>query len=283
MTTTTVSTEPTRKEAGRHEASSLSAVGVLRSEWVKLRSVRSLVTTVAAASVVLLIVGLVFAGLLGGVFSASGGDEANEFASNPAGATLQGTMLAQLIIGVLGVMVVTSEYSSGMIRSTLAVVPGRLPVLWAKAAVVACVTFPAMLVSAFVAFFAGQLLIGTGDIATASIGDPGVLGAIIGTAGYLTGVALMGLAVGTLLRSTAAAISTLFAVIFLLPGLGMLLLPESIRDSVLKFFPSSAGESFMSVFAAPGQLGTAAGIAVFVAWVMIPLVAAAVALKRRNG
>lgn len=283
MTTTTVSTPPARKEAGRHEESSISAVGVLRSEWVKLRSVRSLVTTLAAASLVLLIVGLVFAGLLGGVFSAGAGDEANEFAGNPAGATLQGVLLAQLIIGVLGVLVITSEYSSGMIRSTLAVVPGRLSVLWAKAAVVAAVTFPTMLVSALVAFFAGQLLIGTGDIATVSIGDPGVLGAIVGTAGYLTGVALIGLAMGTVLRSTAAAISTLFAVIFLLPGLGMLLLPEAIRDSVLKFFPSSAGESFMSVFAAPGLLGSTAGITVFAAWVTIPLVTAAVALKRRNG
>jgi ABC-type transport system involved in multi-copper enzyme maturation permease subunit len=178
-------------------------------------------------------------------------------------------------------MVITSEYSSGMIRSTLAEVPGRLSVLWAKAAVVAGVTFPVMLLTASAAFFAGQPLIGAGDIVTASIGDPGVLDAIVGTAGYLTGAALMGLAVGALLRSTAAAISTLFAVIFLLPGLGMLL-PESIRDSVLRFFPSSAGESFMSVFAAPGQLGTGAGIAVFVAWVAVPLVAAAVALKRRN-
>lgn len=179
-------------------------------------------------------------------------------------------------------MVITSEYATGMIRSTLAVVPNRLPVLTAKAVVVAGVTFPVMLLTALAAFFAGQLLIGTGDITTASIGDPGVLGAIVGTAGYLTGVALMGLAVGTLLRSTAAAISTLFAVVFLLPGLGMLLLPESIRDSVLKFFPSTAGESFMSVVAAPGQLGTGAGIAVFVAWVAVPLIAAAVVLKRRN-
>jgi len=216
------------------------------------------------------------------VFSASAGDEANEFAANPAGATLQGVLLAQLIIGVLGVTVITSEYSSGMIRSTLAAVPSRLPVLLAKAAVVACVTFPVMLVTALTAFFAGQLLIGSGDLATASISDPGVLGAIVGTAGYLTGVALMGLAVGTLLRSTAAAISTLFAVVFLLPGLGMLLLPESIRDSVLKFLPSSAGESFMSVLAVPGQLGAGAGTAVFVAWVAVPLVAAAVVLRRRN-
>ncbi len=279
MTTTTTSPQ---RETGRHEPTSLSTVGVLRSEWVKLRSVRSLVTTLAASSAVLLVVGLVFAGLLGGVFSANAGDEANEFAANPAGATLQGVLLAQLIIGVLGVMVITSEYSSGMIRSTLAVVPGRQSVLWAKAAVVACVTFPVMLVSALAAFFAGQLLIGSGDIATASITDPGVLGAIVGTAGCLTGVTLMGLAVGTLLRSTAAAISTLFAVVFLLPGLGQLLLPESIRDSVLKFFPPSTGESFTSVFAVPGQLGTGAGIAVFVAWVAVPLVAAAIMLKRRN-
>lgn len=102
-TTTTISPVPTPatapRETGRHAASSLSTLGVLRSEGVKLRSVRSLTTTLAAASLVLLLVGLVFAGLLGGVFTAGGGDEANEFATNPAGATLQGVLLAQLIFG----------------------------------------------------------------------------------------------------------------------------------------------------------------------------------------
>ncbi|MBA2507377.1 MAG: hypothetical protein H0V32_01345 [Nocardioidaceae bacterium] len=108
------------------------------------------------------------------------------------------------------------------------------------------------------------------------------LRAIIGTAGYLTGIAVMGVAIGTLLHNTAAAISTLVGLVFLLPGLGQLLLPSSWQEGALKYLPPSAQESFISVPDVPGQLSTGAGVAVFAAWVVIPLLAAAVALKRRN-
>jgi ABC-2 type transport system permease protein len=256
--------------------------GVLLSEWVKLRSLRSSVTTLGASGAIMVLVGVIFAAILGGVLSGGGGDLNSEFANNPAGAALQGTMLAQLVIGVLGVMLITSEYATGTIRNTLAVVPKRLPVLWAKVIVTAVVSYPTVLVASLIAFFAGQALIGSGGIATASLGDPGVLGAVLGTAGYLTGVALLGLAVGTLLRSTAVAISTLFGVIFLLPGLGQLLLPASWKDNVLQYLPSNAATSFTSVHHVAGTLSTGAGTAVFLAWIIVPLAAAAVLLKRRT-
>lgn len=267
--------------SGESVRSGLSARGVLRSEWTKLVSVRSNLTTLAAAATLLLVVGLVFAAIVGGVISDPGG-EAAEAAADPTGATLQGTLLAQLVIGVLGVLVVTGEYATGMIRTTLTAVPKRLPVLAAKAAVVVAAVAPVMLVASFGAFFTGQALIGSGDIATDSLGDPGVARAVVGTAGYLTGVALMGLAAGTLLRSTAAAISTLFGVVFLLPGLGQLILPASWRDDVLQYLPSNAADAFRTVEPAPELLGTSAGLAVFAAWVVVPLVAAAVALRRRS-
>jgi len=180
------------------------------------------------------------------------------------------------------VLVMTSEYATGTIRTTLALVPKRLPVLWAKAIIVAVVAFPTMLATSFVALFAGQALIGSGGLATASLGDPGVLGAVIGTAAYLTGIALLGLAIGTLLRSTAASISTRVALVFLLPGLGALLLPASWKDNVLQYLPTNAGSSFTDVQASAGQLSTGAGAAVFAAWVLLPLAFAAIALKRRS-
>lgn len=289
MTTMSLTTDagtspgPDRAEAARHrKGSGVSARGVLRSEWVKLRSVRSNVITLGAAGALLFLIGVIFAGILGGVFSTGEGDISSEFAANPAGATLQGTLLAQLVIGVLGVLVITSEYSTGMIRSTLTAVPARLPVLGAKAVVVAVATFPVMLLAGFAAFFLGQVLIGSGDLATASLTDPGVLRAVVGTAGYLTGIALMGLAFGTLLRSTPAAISTLFGLVFLLPGLGGLLLPASWRDDVLKFLPGNAGSAFTEVLPVPGLLSSGAGLAVFAAWVVVPLALAALAFKRRN-
>lgn len=260
--------------------SGVTYLGVLRSEWVKLRSVRSSTTTIAAGAGVLLLIGLISAAIMGGLVTGIG--DGPDAVADPAGATLQGVLLAQLVLGVLGVLVITSEYATGLIRTTFTAVPRRLPVLWAKAAVVAAVTFPTMLAAALVTFFVGQVFIGNGGGATAALGDPGVLRAIVGTAGYLSGIALLGLAVGTLLRSTAAGISTLFGVVFLLPGLGALLLPASWGENVLQFLPSNAGSAFTSVVPTPDLLSPGAGLAVFAAWVAVPLALAAVALKRRN-
>jgi len=261
----------------------VSLGGVLRSEWVKLRSLRSTLTTLGAAGLIMIVVGLTFAAVTAGLISGGDGNGPSEFANNPAGATLQGTLFAQLVIGVLGVMLITSEYATGTIRNTLAVVPKRLPVLWAKAIITTVVTFATMLVTSLIAFFAGQAIIGSAGKATASLGDSGVLGAVVGTAGYLTGVALLGLAAGTLLRSTAVAISTVFGVVFLLPGLAGLLLPASSwKDTLLQYLPSNAGTSFTSVHHVAGTLSTGVGTAVFLAWVLVPLAGAAIALKRRS-
>lgn len=265
----------------RHQRTTgVTGLGVLRSEWVKLRSVRSSTVTLASAAAALLVVGLIFSAILGGVLST--GESPDEFSGDPAGAALSGVMIAQLIIGVLGVLAITSEYGTGMIRSTLTAVPARLPVLWAKAAVLTLATLPLLVVTALVTFFAGQALIGTNGLDTAALGDPGVLRAVLATAAYLTGIALIGLAVGTLLRSTAAAISTLFGMVFLLPGLGSILLPASWRDDVLQLLPSNAGSAFMSVQPTPDLLSAGTGAAVFAAWILVPLLLAAVALKRRS-
>lgn len=269
------STAPTPREGP-----GVSAVGVLRAEWVKLRSVRSTIITLAAAGGSVLLVGLIFAATLGGVLT-DDGDAASDFANDPVGAALSGALLAQLIIGVLGVLIITSEYTTGLIRTTLTAVPKRLPVLWSKAAVLTAATFPVMLVTAVVAFFAGQALIGSGGLPTASLGDPGVVRAVVGTAVYLTGIALMGLALGALLRSTAAAIATLLGVVFLLPGLASILLPTS-WEGALQFLPSNAGSAFTTVTPGPELLGSGGGGAVFLAWVVGPLILAAVALKRRS-
>lgn len=280
MTTTTLPAPPTTRVATPTVGEpQLSFAGVLRAEAVKLRSVRSSTLTVLATCVALLVVGLITAAIAGGLVADPGGEEE---VANVAAAPLSGTLLAQLVIGVLGVMVITSEYATGLIRSTLTAVPARLPVLWAKAVVVVGATLPAVLVTLVGTFLAGQALIGTGDVATASLGDDGVLRAIVGTGAYLTGVALIGLAIGTLLRATAAGISVLFGVIFLLPGLGSLLLPAGWRNDVLQFLPSEAGSAFSSVAPNPDLLGSGAGAAVFAAWVLVPLAAAAVALKRRS-
>lgn len=280
MTTTPAPTSatdtPLRDELAH---SRVSARGALQSEWVKLRSLRSNWAVLGFAATALVAVGTIFSGFVGGVFSNT--EEAGQFAHNPAGATLQGMLLAQLIIGVLGVLAITAEYSTGTIRTTLTLVPQRLPVLAAKTVVVAAVTFAVMLASAFTVFFLGQAIIGSGGVATASLSDAGVLRAVVGTAGYLTGIAVLGLAAGALLRSTASSISTLVALLFLLPGLGQLLLPAKWSTRLLKYLPSNAGDAFTSVHTSPELLAPTTGLLVFLLWVGIPLVAAAVVLRRR--
>ena len=208
----------------RQPKGGVSARGVLRSEWVKLRSVRSSISSLFGAAAALFVIGVAISGSVGGVFS-DGADDGVDIASAP----LQGVTLAQLVIAVLGALVITSEYATGLIRSTLTAVPARTPVLAAKATILTVVVLPTMLVAAFATFLAGQAVIGTGDLDPASLSDTGVLRAVAGTGVFLTGVALFGLALGTLLRGTAAAISAVFGILFLLPGLGTLL-PESSRD-----------------------------------------------------
>ncbi|WP_410617423.1 ABC transporter permease [Amycolatopsis sp. lyj-109] len=254
----------------------LTFAGVLRSEWVKVRSLRSSSFTLAGAAVILVAIGLIFAATFG-----SDSDGANGV-TDPTGVTLTGGMFAQLIVGVLGVLTISSEYSTGMIRSTLTGVPSRIPVLAGKVAIVVTVVFPVMLASAFVVFFSGQAILSGKGFPSAKIGDAGVVAALFGSAVTMTGVAVMGLALGALMRNTAAAISTLVGLVFIVPGLGSLVLPASWRDDFLKFLPSNASDAFALITPPSNLLSAGAGAAVFAAWVIVPLLAAAVGLRVRD-
>jgi hypothetical protein len=249
---------------------------VVRSEWIKFWSLRSTTITLAAAVVVFVGIGLLAASISnGGEVGGPGGDGPD----SAVDISLAGVTFGQLILGTLGVLFMATEYTTGMIRSSLAAVPTRLPVLWAKVAVFAAVAFAVGLVSAFVAFLGGQAIIGDGG---ASLGDPGVARAIAGSAVYLTGAGLLGLALGALLRSTAAAISTFFAVMFLLPGVTMLLLPESWQNTVGPYLPSAAGAAVGAVGQAPDALTPWAGLAVFLGHIVLVGAAAAWRLRRHD-
>jgi hypothetical protein len=184
-----------------------------------------------------------------------------------------------LVLGTLGVLLMSGEYGTGMIRSTLAAVPARLPVLWAKAAVFTAVVFPVMLASSFIAFLGGQAIIGSTG---AALSDPGVIRAVIGTAVYLTGAGLIGLLLGALLRSTPAAISSFFGAMFLLAGVVQILLPSSWRDTIGPYLPSAAGSAFGAVTRAAGTLAPWAALGVFVAYLVVVGAAGAWRLKRQD-
>ena len=264
--------------ADRHPVTFAS---VVRSEWIKFRTVRSSIITVLASLVV--VVGFALLGAF--TFDAApaqGPGPGGPGFSDPVAIALGGVTLAQLIIGVLGALVVTNEYGNGMVRATMSAVPRRTPVLLAKVVVVGGVTLVVSLVAAFAAFFASQaVLSGNGD-PTLGLGDDDVLRTVVGAAVYLTGVSVIGTILGTLLRSTAAAIATLFGLVFLFPTLIGLVLPDSWNDAITGYLPSNAGNSFMTLDPSGTSLSPWAGLAVFAAWIVVGLACAAVRLRRRD-
>jgi len=255
---------------------------VVRSEWFKFASLRSSWITIAVALAVVIGFGALAAAVASGdVQPAQGGGPADgALGVDPTSLSLAGVGLAQIILGILGVLAVSGEYSSGMIRATLAAVPRRIPVLSAKAIVIGAVSLVVAVPGALAAFFVGQAIFGAD--ANASLSDDGVTQAVLGTGVYLAAIALLGLALGALLRHAAGAIGTLFTLLLLAPNLLPIVLPDSWATTIVPYLPSNAGAAFTSVVPADGLLSAGAGAAVLAGWIVVLLAAAAVLLKRRD-
>jgi hypothetical protein len=194
--------------------------------------------------------------------------------------SLFGTNFAQLALGVLGGLVTAGEYSTGMIRSTLAAVPRRLPVLWSKATVFGIVALVAGTVGALVTFlFASGIVSGTD--AAMSFSDAGVVRSLLGAGLYLGLVGVIGAALGALLRSVAGGISVLVGALMLIPGL-ISLLPSSWQDNISPYLPSNAGESMFALTHDATTLSPAAGLLVFLGWTVLALAGAAYRLVRSD-
>jgi hypothetical protein len=184
---------------------------------------------------------------IGAIFSAVTASQYHTFSAadkatfNPVSTSLTGIAFAVVAFGVLGVLLMSGEYSTGMIRASLTVVPRRLPVLWAKLAVFAGAIFSISLVASFISFFLGQALLSSHHLNVA-ITAPGALRSVIGAALYVTVAGLIGVALGTLFRNTAAGISTFAAVFFVIPPLTGLL-PASVSNHLAPYLPSNAGEA----------------------------------------
>jgi ABC-2 type transport system permease protein len=249
---------------------------VIGSEWIKFRTLRSTVAVLGAAVVGMVLIGLVVAY---NTRHLSPNLQADDLAPS---ATLQGYYLGQLLIGALGVLFVTGEYSTGMIRSTFAAVPKRLPVLWAKLVVFMTVTASAMIVVCILAFLAAQGLIShyrTGY----SLGDPGALRIVVGTGIYLTLIGVIGAMIGWIVRSTPGSLVAYIAVILVLPVLFGNVLGTWGKD-IAEYLPSDAGGSFIRSI--PGADGPAlspwVGLLVLLAWVVAGIALVAVQLRRRD-
>jgi ABC-2 type transport system permease protein len=281
MTTTTPPTRsaPALGAVARPDRFRPLAVDVARAEWTKLRTVRSTYWTLLVTAV-----GMVaFGGLLSAAYVRHYDGAAAQASFDPAGYSLSGFFLAQLAVGVLGVVVITSEYQTGSIRATLAAVPQRRLVLAAKAAVFGAVAAAIGILSCVVSFLLGQAIFARKGI-QAHLGDPAVARSVIGAGLYLAVLGLLALGLGTLIRRTAGAIATVVGLVIILPVLAEGL-PTAWQDAVTRYLPSTAGQAIIgrTKFTPPGHLLSPwVGFAVFCAYAAAALIAAAITLERRD-
>ena len=272
MTAATLDRAAPSRTEGRH-----GFRNVAQMEWLKLRSVRSTWWTllVFAAGMI----GLAIPILIHRHWATM--SAADRAAFDPTNDSFAGLAVGQLALGVLGVLIVTSEFSSGMIRATFAAVPRRPLLLAAKAAILAAVTLVAGEILAFVAFAVGEAVLKS-PAPHATLGQPGVLRAVLMAGAYPALIALIGLGLGAVIRHTAGAISAVVGVLFVLP---LILLPlgTSIQNSVGKFLPMPIAEnSLTAVKPLAHSLPAGVGFAVLVGYAAVALAAGGWALARRD-
>lgn len=265
-------TLPAARRPDRPPREKVTLGRVLNAEWIKLRTLRSTWFLLAAAVVAMVGIGAVI-----GYTTSTAAEVEPDLAT--ASAPLQGSFLAQLLVGTLGVLVVTGEYATGMIRSTFQAVPRRWPVVAAKAAVFAGVALVAMTLAALGAFLAAQVFLGP-EGRGASLADEGVLRAVAGTGVYLTAAGVLGGALGWIVRSTASALSALLGALLILP----LLLPllGSAGDTIVKYLPSEAGQALSSSTTTPDLLAFGPALGVLALWVLGVLAVGLAVVRRRD-
>lgn len=251
---------------------------VFLSEWTKLRTVRSTRWALLATLVLTIGIGLLACAVFENRWTHLSLHERLDF--HPLRASLVGVNFAQLAVGVLGVLVITAEYSTGMIRATFSAVPKRLPVLWGKAIVFGAVAFLVTLPAIFIVFFAGQAIL-SGQHLNISISHPGAIRALFGAALFLAVMGLFGLGLGAIVRNTAAGIALLAGIIFVLPPI-IGLLPSTVSNSIDPYLPSNAGGAVWTINPDPNTLAPWAGLALFAGYAAVSIAIAALLLGRRD-
>jgi ABC-2 type transport system permease protein len=250
---------------------------VFVSELTKLRSVRSTKWSLAAAFVLTIGVPAIAAAVVSHHWPNASPQDRADF--HPTEVSLAGVQIAQLAIGVLGVLAITAEYSTGMIRASLTAVPRRLPVLWAKAVVYGLVTLALLTPAVLIAFFASQAILSGRHIDT-SLTAPGVPRVVLGAALYLTVIGLFGLGLGAIVRNTAGGIATFAGLMFVLPPL-MNVLPASWNSAASPYLPLQSGEALLSLTRG-NQLAPWVGFGVLCVYAAASIAIAALLLKRRD-
>ncbi|MEV0559411.1 ABC transporter permease [Streptomyces sp. NPDC050597] len=255
----------------------MAATQVVRSEWTKIRSVASTVWTLSLAAVVTVALGVLISLLSKNEFDDLSTKDRLSF--DPTFISFAGMSLGQLAMIVFGVLVVSNEYSTGMIRTSLAAVPQRGTFLFSKIAVATGLAFLVALATSFVAFFLGQAMLGSHR---ASIGDPGVLRAVIGGGLYMTLIALFSMGVATMLRSPMLSLGILMPFFFLISAI---LGNVDATKKVGQYLPDQAGSKIMQVVTPIDDdvpYGPWGGLGIMVLWVLVAVAGGYVLLKKRD-
>ena len=261
------------------ERSRVTQARVALSEWTKFVSLRSTRWSLGVGMLLTIALPIVFAAVTASHWAHMSAAERAD--RHPLDIALAGVNVAQLAIAVLGVLVISGEYSTGMIRSSLIAVPKRLPVLWAKIAVYAAVSFILTLPAVIIAFFASQAILSRHHILQISFGDPGVARSVLGGALYVTLVGIFALGIGTILRNTAGGIAAFAGIFFVIPPL-MNILPTSWNNAISQYLPSEAGRQLFSLHHAAHSLSPTAGGLLMLGYCALMVTVAAVVLVRRD-
>ena len=249
----------------------------LRSEFTKIKSTRSTYWTLLALVVVCVGIGAL---TCAGTASHPQGVSPTNFDATQQ--SLAGLYVGQLVIAVLGALTITSEYSTGMIRTTLSVQPRRGVVFAAKALVFAAVTLVTGLIASFGSFFVGQAILSSHHL-SATLGEPNVLRAVIGGALFLTACGMLAYGLGAILRHTAAAISAAIGLLFVLTVL-VQFLPHTWQNNVDKWMPALAGSQIWTTKATGGPHLFSAwpGFAVLAGYAAVAIIAGLVCFRTRD-
>jgi len=250
--------------------------GILRSEARKLHTVRS--------TWWILLAGFTFtvatAALLGALLPAHLSIQ-QKTTIDAVRVSLGGLHLSQVTAGLLGVLAITSEYGSGMIRATLAAVPQRRLLITAKAVILTAAVAATSIAGCFAAYLVFQALLPAADPMRSTLAAPGVARAVTGAGLYLTVLALLGFGLGTALRSSAAAVAALFGLLFV-PTLLTALLPQAWQDRIAGYLPMNAGDAVYTTRPEAHMLAPWTGLAVFTAYAAIALAAGFTLITRRD-
>ena len=261
------------------ERSRVTQPRVALSEWTKFVSLRSTLWSLGVGFLLTIALPIVFAAVTANRWTHM--SVAEQADRHPLDIALAGVNVAQLAIAVLGVLVITGEYSTGMIRSSLIAVPKRLPVLWAKIAVYSAVSFTLMVPAVLIAFFASQAVLSRHHILQISFGDPGVARSVLGGALYVTLVGIFALGIGSILRNTAGGIAAFAGIFFVIPPL-LSILPASWNNAISQYLPSEAGRQLFSLHQSAHSLSPAAGGLLMLGYCALVVAVAAVLLVRRD-